>query len=162
MLVVDQYEGRVFDDYDEAGAHAERVGFPALMAAAVDAVAGLPDGFVAAGFSNGAGMAEYVATRRRCAGLLLFSGALPLDLLGDLPWPTGLRAQLHHTVDDPFRRQEWIDRVVADAARAGGHVEAHDYDGSGHLFTDPSLPGEYDAGAAELLWQRALGFVDGL
>src|SRR3712207_9501707 len=46
--------------------------------AALDAVRELPDGFVAAGFSNGAGMAEYVAAQGRCAGVLMFSGALPL------------------------------------------------------------------------------------
>src|SRR5918997_2099327 len=57
VRVVDQYDGQVFDDYAEAGALVERVGFPALMAAALDAVADLPDGFVAAGFSNGSGMA---------------------------------------------------------------------------------------------------------
>lgn len=41
--------------------YAEGVGYPALMAAAVEAVADVPDGFIALGFSNGAGMAEYVA-----------------------------------------------------------------------------------------------------
>jgi hypothetical protein len=30
------------------------------------------------------------------------------------------------------------------------------------LFTDPSLPDEYDAAAAELLWIRVLGFLDDL
>ena len=31
--------------------------------------------------------------------------------------------------------------------------------GAGHLFTDPSLPGEYDAQASELLWQRVEAFL---
>ena len=62
--VVDQYGGRVFDDYDEASAHAETIGYPVLMDRAVAAVEHLRDGFVAAGFSNGGGMAEYVATQR--------------------------------------------------------------------------------------------------
>lgn len=30
--------------------------------------------------------------------------------------------------------------------------------GAGHLFTDPSLPDEYDEQAAALLWQRVLAF----
>ena len=80
-----QYDGLVFDDYAKGIAYTEQVGFPALMQAALDGVSELPDGFVAAGFSNGAGIAEYVATRRRCAGLLLFSGALPLNLLEAAP-----------------------------------------------------------------------------
>lgn len=33
-----------------------------------------------------------------------------------------------------------------------------DYPGSGHLFTDASLPEEFDAEAAELLWTRVLAF----
>ncbi|TFV64360.1 hypothetical protein E4P41_02110 [Geodermatophilus sp. DF01-2] len=40
---------------------------------------------------------------------------------------------------------------------AGGTpIEVFDHPGSGHLFTDPSLPAEDDARAAEQLWQRAL------
>jgi dienelactone hydrolase len=158
VLVVDQYDGLVFDDYTLAGAHVEKIGFPALMDAAVAAVQDLPDGFVAAGFSNGAGMAEYVATQRRCAGLLLISGALPMSMLGAAGWPDGLPVQLHYADRDPFRQQEWIDAVVTDARRAGAAVEFFDYPGTGHLFTDPSLPDEYDQRAAELLWQRALVF----
>ncbi|MCZ2859462.1 dienelactone hydrolase family protein [Blastococcus sp. VKM Ac-2987] len=158
VLVVDQYDGRTFDDYGVAGAYVADVGFPALMSRAVEAVGDLPDGFVAAGFSNGAGMAEFVATQRRCAGLLLFSGALPVHLLGADRWPPGLPAQLHHTEGDPFRKQQWLDSVIADARAAGAEIEVHDYPGAGHLFTDPSLPAEYDAAATELLWTRALGF----
>ncbi|MGY1887776.1 MULTISPECIES: dienelactone hydrolase family protein [unclassified Blastococcus] len=158
VLVVDQYDGLVFDDYASAMAHVEEVGFPALMARAVEAVRHLPDGFLAAGFSNGAGMAEYVATQRRCAGLLLFSGALPVQVLGADRWPDGVPAQLHYTEGDPFRQQDWIDSVVADARGAGVEIEVHDYPGTGHLFTDVSLPGEYDAAAAELLWRRVLEF----
>src|SRR3954451_20892640 len=99
VAVVDQYDGRVFYDDAKGRAYPERGAFPALMPAALDGFTELPDGFVAAGFSNGAGMAEYVATRRRCAGLLLFSGALPLNMLGAAPWPTGLPVQIHYSLD---------------------------------------------------------------
>lgn len=152
--VVDQYDGRVFDDYDEASKYAEGVGFPALMERAVAAVASLPEGFIAAGFSNGGGMAEYVATQRGVGGVLMLSGTLPLDMLGAAAWPDGVPAQIHYTLDDPFRRQDWIDAVAA-SVRA---VEVFDYSGSGHLFTDASLPDDCDAEAAETLWQRVLDF----
>jgi len=164
VLVVDQYDGLVFDDYAQAGAHVERIGFPALMGAAVAAVQDLPDGFVAAGFSNGAGMAEYVATQRRCGGLLLFSGALPLSMLGADRWPDALPVQLHNADRDPLRHQEWIDSVVTAARRSGASVEVFDYPVGGHLFTDESLPEEFDPQASDLLWQRVLAFcaaVDG-
>ena len=158
VLVVDQYDGLVFDDYAQAGEYVDRIGFPALMAAALAGVRDLPDGFVVAGFSNGAGMAEYVATQRRCAGILLFSGALPLAMLDTDGWPDGLPAQLHNAEGDPLRHQEWIDSVVGDARRAGAAVEVFDYPANGHLFTDASLPDEYDAQATDLLWSRALAF----
>ncbi|MBB3084864.1 dienelactone hydrolase family protein [Geodermatophilus sabuli] len=160
VLVVDQYGGRAFDDYAEASAYVEEVGFPALMQAALDGVGELPDGFVAAGFSNGAGMAEYVATQRRCAGALLFSGALPLAVMGVPGWPAGVPVQIHHGERDPFRHQEWLDAFVAEVRSGGGEVELVEYPVAGHLFTDPSLPAEFDATAAEALWERALAFCD--
>ncbi len=74
VLVVDQYDGLTFDDYDEADQYVERLGFPELMRRALVAVQDLPDGFIVAGFSNGGGMAEYVATQRRCSGGLAHLG----------------------------------------------------------------------------------------
>jgi dienelactone hydrolase len=158
VLVVDQYDGRVFDDYAEAAAFAEAIGYPALMARAEAAVAALRDGFVALGFSNGGGMAEYVATRRPVAGVVMLSGTLPLEMLGAPGWPAGVPAQIHYALHDPNRRQEWVD-AVADAVRAAGApLETFDYPGEGHLFTDPSLPAEHDPAAAEELWERVLAF----
>ena len=113
VQVVDQYGGRVFDDYKEASAFAESIGYPVLMQRAADAVQDLPDGFVAAGFSNGGGMSEYVATRRPVAGVLMLSGALALDMIGVEQWPAGMPGQIHYTVDDPFRNQDGIDAVPA-------------------------------------------------
>jgi dienelactone hydrolase len=159
VLVVDQYDGRVFDDYDEADAYVEEAGFPALMEAAVEAVRDVPDGFLAAGFSNGAGMAEHVATQRRCSGVLLVSGALPMAVLGAPSWPAGLPAQLHRATGDPFRSIEWDEALAADVAAAGGVLEVVRYEATGHLFTDPSLPAEFDAAATERFWREALAFV---
>ena len=158
VLVVDQYEGRVFDDYEQAGRHVEEIGFPELMGRAVRAVEPLQDGFIAAGFSNGAGMAEHVATQRTCGGVLLFSGALPLAVLDGVAWRAQTPAQIHYARDDPFRRQEWIEALVADITASGSGVEVFDYPGCGHLFTDPSLPGEHDPLAAATLWERAEAF----
>lgn len=158
LVVVDQYDGRVFDTYAEAGEFVESIGFPRLMEIAEEAVAGIPDGFVAAGFSNGGGMAEFVATRRSVRGVLMLSGALDLAMIGVEAWPNAVPAQSHYTVDDPFRSQDGIDAVAAQVNDAGGSVEIFDYPGAGHLFTDPSLPDEFDAQAAELLWSRVLPF----
>ena len=161
VLVVDQYDGRTFDSQDEAGRFVDSIGFPELMRRALVAVEGLDDGFVAIGFSNGADMAEYVATQRRVAGAVLLSGALPLAILGTGPWPAGVPAQLHYGIDDPYRSQEWVDALVEEVG-AVAPIETFDYACSGHLFTDPSRPEEYDAGSAELLWKRVVEFCDGL
>lgn len=158
VLLVDQYDGEVFDAYSGAAAFAEKIGFPELMSRALAATAGLADGFIPAGFSNGAGMAEYVATHRAVGGALLFAGAISLSWIGDPPWPAGVPAQIHTTVDDPWREQDQIDAFAAAVRTVGGAVEIFDYPGSGHLFTDASMAEEYDEGAAELLWARALGF----
>jgi dienelactone hydrolase len=156
--VVDQYDGRVFDDYDEASAWVEGIAFPALMEKALAAVEPLPDGFVAVGFSNGAGMAEYVATQRQVGGVVMAFGALPMQMLGAAEWPAGVPAQMHHTHGDPVRRQDWIDAVAHAVTAAGAPLGIFEYPGEGHLFTDPSLPGEYDRQAAETLWSRVLAF----
>jgi dienelactone hydrolase len=159
VLAVDQYDGRVFDDYAEASAFVEQIGsYPQLMADAAAAVQSLPDGFLCVGFSNGGGMAEYVASRRRVSGIVLCSGALPLQMIGVDAWPAGVPAQIHYTTDDPFRQEGWAESVAESVTAAGGQVEMFDYPGAGHLFTDASLPNEYDPDSAELLWQRVHAF----
>ena len=160
VLVVDLYEGQVFDDYDEASAFVESIGsYPELMRRAAAGVKALPGGFVAVGFSNGGGIAEYVATQRRVAGVVMISGALPVEMLGADSWPAGVPAQIHYTTGDPFRRQEWVDAVVASVRAADAPIEFFDYPGAGHLFTDASLADEYQPAEAALMWQRVLAFA---
>lgn len=162
VQVVDQYDGTSFDDYPAAVAHAEELGFPALMQAALDLTADLPDGFVAAGFSNGAGMAEHVALHRDVGAAVLFSGALPLQFLGADAWPARVPVQLHYAAGDPRRNQEWVDQFLAEVRSSGATAEFHDYAASGHLFTDPSLADEFDPEATELLWKHVLRFLGAL
>ncbi len=161
VTVIDQYDGRSFDSYTEAAAFVDELGgYPVLMAAVVGAVRNLADGFVCVGFSNGGGMSEYVATQRHVGGVVMCSGALPLDLLGVDAWPAGVPAQIHYTVDDPVRQDGWVESVADSISAAGGDVECFDYPGSGHLFTDASLTDEYDPEAADRLWERVEAFCD--
>ncbi|MBS4102194.1 dienelactone hydrolase family protein [Tsukamurella paurometabola] len=157
--VVDQYDGRVFDSYDEASAHVEGIGFPALMASALAAVAGLPEDLVVMGFSNGGGMATYVAGNRPVARAVLCSGALPLDMIGQDHWPQGVPAQLHYALDDPFRRPGSVESVLRSVGEADAIGEFLQYPGAGHLFTDPSLPAEFDGAATEAFWTAVLRFI---
>jgi dienelactone hydrolase len=155
--VIDQNDGKVFDEYEPAMADMEKVGFPTLTAKAVEAVADLPDGFVTAGFSNGAGMAEFVAGRRPVSGVLMFAGAIGLEWL-DMTWPPGVPAQIHTTIDDPWREQEAIDSVAQAVREAGGMIEVFDYPGSGHVFADSSKADENQPAEADLMMNRIKAF----
>jgi hypothetical protein len=64
----------VLDHCGRAAVFAEEVDYRELMRWALSAVQALADGFLTAGFFNGAGMAAYVAIQRSCSGVLLFSG----------------------------------------------------------------------------------------
>ena len=158
--IVDYYgDYRSFDDYPSAADHVNKVGFPALMQAAVDGVADLPDGFAVLGFSNGSGMAEYVATRRSVTKTVLGSGTLPLAMMGADAWPTQTAAQIHYAADDPFRNDEWLESVIDSVRSSGAPLEVYtEYPGDGHLFTDSTLP-DYDAANAELFWKRVRAFL---
>jgi dienelactone hydrolase len=158
-IVPDLYDGRVFDEYDPAMAFSRGLGDGYLEGRALAAAAELSDGFVVAGFSQGSGHAVFVATRRRVAAVVQFSGLNPLEWFGDdALWPAGVDSQAHQTVDDPFR-DPVEQQASADVSAAGGTLELFDYPGSGHLFTDPTLPDEYDAAATALVWSRVLPFV---
>ena len=159
-ITPDLYEGRAFDEYDPAMAFSSELGHEELMARALAAVADLPDGFVVGGFSQGSSVAVYVATRRAVSGVLQFAGFNILEWFGpDAAWPAGVDTQVHQSIGDPWREDQFAEQATRDVTSAGGRVEIFDYPGTGHLFTDPSLPAEYDAAATELLWSRVLPFV---
>ena len=159
VTVVDQYEGRSFSDYAEASEFAEGTGYPTLMARALAAVADLPDGFATVGFSNGGGMATYVALHRPVSRVVLCSGALPLDKIGADAWPAEVPAQLHYMIEDPFKTGGSVESVMKSVNEAAAIAEYHQYPGRGHLFTDQSRPDEYDAAATASLWTAVLRFL---
>lgn len=160
VLLPDLLEGRVFDAYDPAMAWSEQLGMERLFERGLEAVAHLPDGFVVGGFSQGSNIAGYVATRRSVSGVLQLAGLSVDEWFGSgAVWPAGVDSQAHQTLGDPFREDEITEQAKRDVAAAGGALELFDYPGDGHLFTDPTLPGEYDAQATELFWSRVLPFV---
>ena len=160
VLVVDLFDGRTFEDYPPALTFAQEVGHEMLMQRAVEADSALPDGFVSAGFSLGCVMAVHVATQRTVSGVLMVAGAIPVSAFdNDVRWPAGVPTQTHSTLADPWREQDEIDQAVRDVEAGGGTIEVFDYPGSGHLFTDPTLPAEYDPDATETFWSRVLPFV---
>ena len=159
----DLYRGAArFDEYDPAMAYQDSIGFEELLRRAADDVAPLPSGLVYMGFSSGGAPAEWLAaTRPGALACVLLHAALPLSPLGLETWPASVPVQVHFMRDDPFREQAEIDGMAADVRAAGGRFELFEYDGAGHLFTEPSLPAEYDRAAADTLWSRVLALLDG-
>jgi len=157
--VVEQYDGRLFDDYESAMAYVTEVGFPALMEKALQLTADPADGSL----RSGSPTATYGRVRRRqSAGSPRSRHALgaldPAEI--DVTWPRGAPAQVHYTFDDPFREQEGIDAVVAAVKSAGATIEVFDYPGAGHVFADPSKADEYQPAEAQLMWSRVTDFVE--
>ena len=131
------------------------------MKAAAHAVEDIPGQFVCAGFSNGGGMSMHVAANNRAAhGAVLFAGAMDPAMINVTRWPTTVPVQVHYTVSDPFRDQGEIDSLERLVNQSGASFELFDYPGRGHLFTDPSLPDEYDPTSTSLLWSRTIEFLD--
>jgi dienelactone hydrolase len=51
-----------------------------------------------------------------------------------------------------------VDSLMRSVNAAGADAEYAQYPGSGHLFTDPDLPEEFDPDATERFWSRVLAF----
>lgn len=150
----DLYDGRAFKALDDGVAHAEAVGFDALIARGAAAAASLPASVVYAGFSLGVLPAEKLAlTRPGARGALFFHGAAPLASF-NAPWPAGVPLQIHTMEED-----DWGDVDVArELAATIVGAELFLYPGRAHLFADSSLPA-YDERAATLLRERVLAFL---
>jgi dienelactone hydrolase len=110
-------------------------------------------------FSNGAGMATFVAANRSVSRVVLCSGALPLERIGILHWPASVPAQLHYAVNDPFKTAGSVESVMRSVNDAGATAEYYQYPGKGHLFTDSSRPAEFDAGTSSRLWGHVTRFL---
>ncbi len=139
------------------------IGDEVLSERADQAVTGLPEGLVYAGFSLGAGTAQRLAqTRPGARGALLYEACLPISgewAIG--PWPDGLPVQIHGMDKDPFFALEGdIDAARELVETVGSELaELFVYPGDRHLFTDSSLP-SYDADAAALVVRRSREFLD--
>ncbi len=160
----DLYRGEAcFDAYDPAMAYQDSIGYRELLRRAAADVAPLSPGLVYMGFSAGGAAAQWLAaTRPGALACVLLHAALPLRVMGLETWPATVPAQVHFMRDDPFRDQAEIDGMAADVCAAGALFELFEYAGAGHLFTDPSLPAEYDGAATETLWRRVLALLEGL
>jgi carboxymethylenebutenolidase len=64
----------------------------------------------------------------------------------------------HFAENDDFEPLEWVRTLETRIRAAGREVTFHVYPGTGHWFVEPNRP-EYDAAAADLVWDRTLAFL---
>jgi dienelactone hydrolase len=154
----DLYDGDIFDDLEEGVRKRDELGIPEIIRRAVAASERATENAIYAGFSLGAGCAEFLAATRLARGAVLMSGAAPLSWIGIEEWPAHVPVQIHSMEDDPWINADAI-QAVARAVRATGEAaEVYTYPGGRHLFADPGLP-DYEPNAAGLMWQRVLTFI---
>jgi len=159
----DVYGGELAGSIEDGLAIVGRIGDAELDRRVDEAVAGLPDGLVYAGFSLGGANAQRLAqTRPGARGALLYESCLPITgewAIG--PWPDGVPVQIHGMEKDPFFGLEGdLDAARELVAAVGPEVgRLFLYPGDVHLFTDSSLP-SYDPAATTLVIDRSLQFLD--
>jgi dienelactone hydrolase len=154
----DLYEGSTFTEVEAGLAHAEQIGFGAIIERGRLAAEELPTEIVYAGFSLGVLPAQMLAQNRAGAkGALLFHACIEPSEFGDA-WPLGVPVQIHMMEADELVIQEGDLDVARQLAETTEHAELFLYPGDRHLFADNSLP-DYDENAATLLKQRVLSFL---
>jgi len=158
----DLFTGEKPGSVEEGVAFVQEIGDETLARRADDAVAGLPEGLVYAGFSYGGATAQRLAqTRPGARGALLYESCVPIT--GDWafgPWPDGVPVQIHGMEQDPiFALEGDLDAARQLVATIGTQLgEVFVYPGDRHLFTDSSLP-SYDEDATALVLQRSREFL---
>lgn len=166
VTTVDPYDGQTFDDYPGGMARTKEIGEQALRAQGLEAAKGVGAPFVAIGFSVGAATAQWVAAQ--CPDLaravVMVGGGIPMQYLA-ATWPAGVAGQVHVTAGDPFHEEDrqfdaTVDEQLQDdVEHAGGEFTYVEYQGEGHLFSDPSL-GEYQPEEARIFTRRVVELVD--
>lgn len=162
VTTLDPFDGETFDDYPTGMAATKAVGDEALHAQGLAAARVAGDSFVAIGFSVGGATAQWVAAQcpDTARGVVMVGGGVPMRFL-EATWPPGVAGQVHVTSEDPFHEEDkqFDDEVQDDVEHAGGEFTFVEYQGRGHLFTDPSFS-EYQREETLIFTRRILEFVD--
>lgn len=155
VVVPDLFSGRRFERVEDGVAHAEALGFEAVIAQGEQAAAEVDGRFAVVGFSLGVMPAQKLAqTRAGVCAAVLCHAAVPLGVF-DQRWPAGVALQVHLTADDPWAAE---DHEAAQALTADGRGELFVYPGRGHLVADPTSP-DHDPEAAAAIGARTLALL---
>jgi carboxymethylenebutenolidase len=140
-------------------AHDEATAAKAVALAAVDHLRGVPavtgERIGVIGFSLGAYWALHVSQARPVdvAAVVAVYGT------DDGDYGTAKATYLgHFAEDDEFEPLEAVRALEEKIRGAGREVAFHVYPGTRHWFVESNRP-EYDAAAAELVWERTIAFL---
>jgi dienelactone hydrolase len=159
--VPDLYEGRIFDDLEAGVGYAQKIGFGTIIERGLRAASTLPKRIVYAGFSLGVLPAQKLAqTRTGAQGTLLFHSCVRVAEFSSA-WPHGTPVQIHAMDADKWFVEEGDLLAAHELVASGAKAQLFLYRGDRHLFADSSLS-SYDEGAAGLLMERVIGFLDAI
>lgn len=158
VYLPDLYEGRTFDTLEAGVAHAQEIGFPAMIERGRVAAEPLPREVVYAGFSLGVLPAQMLAqTQPGATGAVLVDACAPPSEFGG-EWPAAVPVQIHGMDGDEFFAGEGDLEAARELVASAPDGELFLYPGDKHLFADSSLP-SYDEEAAALFTERVLAFL---
>ena len=157
---VDLYDGKSFDDMQEAYDHFVSIGIPGMMERTLRYTRDLPGDAVYIGFSNGGASALLLAgTKPGAKGCVLIHAAMPITALGIEKWPAAVPVEVHYAKVDPWKEVDGILQLEKEVKASGASYAYHEYPIEGHLFTDAALP-EYHRESSDRVFQRVLRLID--
>ena len=156
VTLPDLYAGRTADSTADGLQLMADIGWPTICQRARAALDDVPVTAVLFGMSMGAGVvAEIWPERLATEAIILLHG---LAAIPDVVRPA-TPITVHVADPDPFAPSDAIERWRARAADASLRVDIASYPGSGHFFTDPTLP-DYSPTATNVTWTRIADFLN--
>ena len=167
VIIPDLYDGVSFSDYESGMKYLASFGEDGLEKKALALFEAYQKNngkrpVIFSGFSNGSTIAEWLSLRiAETVGTVLFHGGLPVRMYGYEAWPSRLPIQIYYMKQDPWRLEdeEYIQEFLEQIKLSGAKVDFFEYEGVGHLFTDPELIEEYHEQATKDAYKNVVNFL---
>jgi carboxymethylenebutenolidase len=163
VLAPDLFDGRTADAPDEAEALLAEVDVDRVTGLVMATSATLRDLPITddqpigvLGMSSGASLALWLATRapEQVAAAVAYYGTQDIDFE-----PARAAILGHFAERDELVSDDEVVEMEAHLRLLGKDVEFHRYAGTGHWFIEEDRPAAYDAGAAQIAWERTVEFL---